>query len=340
MKRFLKHIVLFFIPVYIGVVALFIFPVEKKFSYSFIKGECNNKASWIYNRIFIDNRNVDIAFSGASQTGCAIMDELIEKELNKNSGRELSVANIGYCRRGRDIQYLMLKDLFENKKPKIIIVEVYEDEPKKSHPVFPYLANSDDLFSSGILFNQRYLSGIWKGGVVRFENFKHIVFKTEIQPLKNPLLFGYRHSIQKVADNVLMENRTVWEKRLARHKNSLLRKFELNYSKHYLEKIVKLANQNSCKILFLYLPESGSKLKEPLLTKYYKNFGELVVLPQSIIENKENWKDATHFNDLGAIKVSQFIENKLLFYTTSTTSTQQAPQLDNNENGIFPKQSY
>jgi len=323
MKRFLKHITLFFIPVYIGIVALFIFPVEKKFSYSFVKGECDNKASWIYNRIFIDNRNVDIAFSGASQTGCAIMDELIEKELNKNSVEKLSVANFGYCRRCRDIQYLMLKDLFENKKPKIIVVEVYEDEPKKSHPVFPYLANSDDLFSSFVFFNQRFLVAIWKGIVVRFENFKQIVFNTEIQSLKNPSLFGYRHSTQKVSTNVLKENRDIWEKRLAIHKNSLIRKIELNYSKHYIEKIVKLATQNSCKILFLYLPESGSKLEMPLLTDYYKSLGELIILSQPIVNDKQNWKDATHFNDSGATKVSQFIVDELFYYSTSTMSTQQ-----------------
>lgn len=311
MKRFQKHILLFFIPLYIGIVALFIFPVEKKFSYNFVKGECENKANWIYNRIFVDNRNVDIAFSGASQTGCAIMDGLLENELNKKSGENVSVANLGYCRRGRDIQYLMLKDLFDNKKPKIIVVEVYEDEPKKSHPIFPYLADTYDLFSSFVFFNQRFLSGIWKGAVTRFENFKHIVFNTEIQSLKNHSLFGYRHSTQKIADNILAENRAIWKKRLAKQKNSLIRKIELNYSKHYIEEIVKLAKHNSCKIIFLYLPESGSKLKTPLLADYYKSFGELVVLPQSIVENKQNWKDATHFNDFGAKEVSYFIMDKL-----------------------------
>ncbi len=312
MKQFIKHIVIFFIPLFIGIVALFLVPVEKKFSYNFVKGECDNKASWIYNRIFIDNRNVDVVFSGASQTGCAIMDGLIEKELNKKNGENISVVNFGYCRRGRDIQYVMLKDLFENKKPKIAVIEVYEDEPKKSHPVFPYLASTTDLLNSLVLFNQRYISNIWKGITVRFEYVKHLVFNANNTSPQKFSPFGYRHSTRKVLNSVLKENRNIWEKRLASHKNSLIRKIELNYSKHYLEKIVSLAKQNSCKILFLYLPESGSNLKKPLLFDYYKSLGDIIILPESIIHDELNWKDAMHFNDSGAIKTSDFILDKLL----------------------------
>ncbi len=312
MKQFIKHIIFFFIPVYIGIVALFLVPVEKKFSYNFVKGECDNKASWIYNRIFIDNRNVDVVFSGASQTGCAIMDGMIEKELNKKSGEKMSVANFGYCRRGRDIQYVMLKDLFENKKPKIVVVEVYEDEPKKSHPVFPYLASTTGLFSSLVLFNQRYISNIWKGITVRFEYVKHLVFNTNTTHLQKFSPFGYRQSSQKVEHNIVLENRAVWKKRIANSKPSYISKIERNYSKHYLEKIVKLAKQNSCKILFLYLPESGSNLKKPLLFDYYKSLGDIIILPESIIDDELNWKDAMHFNDSGAIKTSNFIIDKLL----------------------------
>jgi hypothetical protein len=90
-----------------------------------------------------------------------------------------------------------------------------------------------------------------------------------------------------------------------------VRNIELNYSKHYIEKIVKLARKHNCEVLFLYLPESGSKLKMPLLTDYYKTLGRLIVLPDSITEDRTNWKDATHFNDSGAVKVSEFIVSEI-----------------------------
>jgi hypothetical protein len=70
---------------------------------------------------------------------------------------------------------------------------------------------------------------------------------------------------------------------------------------------VLLARQNNCEVVFLYLPESGSNLKYPLLKDYYESLGKLLILSDSILTNTQNWKDATHFNDSGAMKVSEFI---------------------------------
>lgn len=310
MRKLIRHITFFIFPFMAGIVYLFYVPVAKNFSYHFIKGECDNKASWIYHRIFEDNRNIDIVFSGASQTGCAVMDKLIEEELCAYSEEKINVVNLGFCRRGRDIQYIMLNDLFKNKNPKILVLEVAEDEPKKSHPVFPYLANTSELFSSGIFYNQRYLTAIWKGIIVRFEYLKFRIFKSGVMSTAIKESFGYRPSSQTVSIEKLEKNSADWEKRLKIKKSKLLRRIELNYSKNYLEKIVNLANRNNCKILFLYLPESGSNLRIPLLSDYYKNLSDLVILPESIINNKSNWKDATHFNDLGAVETSEYIIDK------------------------------
>jgi hypothetical protein len=52
-------------------------------------------------------------------------------------------------------------------------------------------------------------------------------------------------------------------------------------------------------------------MRTPLLKDYYKDLGELIILPDSIISNLSNWKDATHFNDLGAALTSDFIVSKL-----------------------------
>lgn len=312
MKRFIKHIILFSIPVILAIGILFTIRVDKKFSYNFVKGECENKASWIYQRIAEDERNIDIAFSGASQTACAIMDELVENEINKHSQEKLSVANMGYCRRGRDLQYLMLKELFKHKTLQYLIIEVAEDEPKKSHPVFPYLSNTKDLWGSCIFFNQRFPEAIWKATAMRFEYLKSIVFQPHFSTDNSDNKYGYRGSTQTVAPEIVSNNSLTWQKRLSRSKSKLIRKMELNYSMHYLEKIVQLAEANNCKVSFLYLPESGSGLEQPLLAKYYKSLSELHILPDSIINDQLNWKDATHFNDSGASLVSKFISSVLV----------------------------
>lgn len=311
MKKFIKHIFIFIIPLFLGILYLFTIRVEKDFSYHFVKGECDNKASWIYNHIFNNEENIDFVFSGASHTSCAIMDKLIEDELNKTSDQKVTVANIGYCRGGRDIQYVMLKDLFKHKKPKILILEVTEDEPKKSHPVFPYIANTTDLFDSFVFFNQRFLLSVWKCLVVRFEYLKFKIFTdkgySEIYEFES----GYVPSSQVADKQLIVNNEISWQKRLAKQKSSFVRKIELNYSKHYINNIIELGENNQCKILFLYLPESGSNLRKPLLHEYYQKLSETIILPDSILNNDANWKDAAHLNDSGAKLTSEFIVSVL-----------------------------
>lgn len=312
MKKLFRNIIIFNLPFFILIVVLFITPVNKKFSYNFVKGECDNKAGWIYHRIFEDEKQIDIAFTGASQTSCAIMDEYIEKELTDTLGENIEVANLGYCRRGRDIQFVMLKELFEHKKPSVLVIEVAEDEPKKSHPVFPYLAESGDLWGSFVFFNQRFLLNIWKGIVIRFEQLKSSVFKNDFPIIDNNSESGYLPSSQLVTSADLTQNKLNWQIRNSESKPALIRDAELKYSKHYLEKIVQLAQKNDCVILFLYLPEYGSGTKIPLLNDYYKEFGTLIILPDSIISNHFNWQDATHFNNSGAKKASDIIIPKLV----------------------------
>jgi hypothetical protein len=120
-------------------------------------------------------------------------------------------------------------------------------------------------------------------------------------------------STQIATANDFAENKTDWENRLSKSSPLLLRQTELNYSKHYIKQIVQLAQNNNCKVHFLYLPESGSGMKTPILKDFYIRFGELIILPDSIISNHSNWKDATHFNDTGARKATDFIVNKLKY---------------------------
>lgn len=313
MHRFIRYIILFLLPFIGGIVVLFVLPFNKEFTYHFVKGECNNKASWIYHRIFENPKNIDIAFSGASQTSCAIMDSYIEESLQNNTGVNYHVTNLGYCRRGRDLQYVFLKDLFEHKRPKILVVEVAEDEPKKSHPVFPYLANSKDLFASAVLFNQRYFSALIKGLVIRFEQVKAQIFSSTASN-ENHSDYSYISTKHVVNTETIDENKLAWKDRELKTKPEFQRKIELNYSKHYLQKIAKLAKDNNCQILFLYLPESGSGLTTPLLIDYYTELGPVILPKSTTTNNPKNWMDAMHFNDYGAIEISDYISTILVPY--------------------------
>lgn len=311
MRKFLFNITIFSAPLLVLLIILLFVQPEKKFAYTFVKGECDNKATWIYQRVFENQERIDIAFTGASQTSCAIMDELVEKQLDSTLNSDLKVASLGYCRRGRDIQFAMLKDLFSQKRPKILVIEITENEPSKSHPVFPYLAESKDVLGSLVFFNQRFLSNIYKALVVRFEYCKQLAFGNKTKKPGANSNFGYIPSNQIVTIEELSRNQETWNKKRTNPKSALVSKIENKYPLHYLEKMVKLAKSNHCDLVFLYLPEFGSHLKKPENIKFYSDIAPVIFLPDSIIQNKTNWKDPMHFNDAGAKQASDFIAGEL-----------------------------
>ena len=312
MKKFLLQIWLFSVPVVASAILLFCINPDKQFSYRFVEGECSNKAGWIYDRVFLSHKGLDVVFIGASQTACAVKDELIERRLVKLTGDSLGVASLGYCRGGRDIQYVMLKDVFRHNTPRLVVVEVTEDEPKKSHPVFPYLAETEDLIGSAVFFNQRYIVSLWKGLVIRYEYLRANLFGTcrySGDPAAN---YGYIPNSATAGQDLLQQNRLSWERRLHKSKPAFLRTAELHYSQYYLEKIVKMAGKYNSRVMFLYMRESGSRLQEPMLLDYYRNLAEIIILPDSVFANPVNWADATHLNDSGATLASEQIARQLI----------------------------
>ncbi len=311
MKKLLKQIAFFVLPVFVGGMLLFSMNPEKQFSYYFVKGECSNKASWIYDRIFLSDKKLDVVFIGASQTACAVKDELIEQRLKEQTGEIIKVASLGYCRRGRDIQYSMLKDVFRQKNPRLVVIEVAEDEPKKSHPVFPYLAESEDIVASHVFFNQRYPAALWKGLVLRFEFLKGKLFGLPELTGDSAADHGYIPTHSTADEELLLNNRLNWERRLKNKKASLVRTIELHYSRHYLEEIAAMAENNGCRIVFLYLRESGSGMRLPLLYDYYRSVADVIVLPDSIFNAPHYWFDATHLNDKGATVASEKIAKEI-----------------------------
>ena len=69
--------------------------------------------------------------------------------------------NLACCRLGRDMDYLLLKEVIKNKNPSHIILEVREGESKFSHPVSPYIRSSTSQLSAYLLFNKNALLNYW-----------------------------------------------------------------------------------------------------------------------------------------------------------------------------------
>jgi hypothetical protein len=307
MKSIIQKTALFFGLIIIPVALLFLAPYPKKFAFNYIKNDCYNHGAWIYDRINSNQEPVDIAFIGSSHTIHAFQDKKIEELLETNS----RVTNLGYCRIGRNLEYILLKLLLEKKSPKMVVIEVNEDEAKNSHDIFPYLANSKDLFYTPTPINRDYFSDLFNGGSARLEYFKeHFIFRNKY-PEINPELYGYTAESRIVTDLELEENEKKWQKRFKRYESEMITNIKIKYPFAYLNKMIKMLNDKKIPFIFVYLPEYGSKMKSPKYADQYEKLSKVLIPPADILNNKTNWMDAAHLNNNGSVLLSKWIAESL-----------------------------
>lgn len=307
MKRLLLKLTIFFILLLTPVVILFNAPYEEEFAWHFIEGDCYNHGAWIFDRICRNSTPIDIAFIGSSHTIHAFQDKKIEELLASND----HITNLGYCRTGRNLEYAMLKMLLKYKTPRMVIIEVNEDEAKNSHDIFPYIATTSDVLTTPTLVNRDYLSDVYHAAQARLEFFKakYIFKRAAVKPV--PDLYGYGEEARVATGEELTQNANAWKRRLAREEYASIEQIKMKYPLAYLDKMIQLIKEKNIEIVFVYLPESGSKLPGPKYASYYQNAGPLLTPSSSVINDNTNWMDATHFNDKGAAIFSEWMAEQL-----------------------------
>jgi hypothetical protein len=307
MKQILLKIAFFFSLMATPLVTLFILPYSEEFAYHYIEHDCYNHGAWIYDRIAKNPTPIGVAMIGSSHTLHAFQDKKTEELI----GLHNPVTNLGYCRYGRNMEYLILKMLLKFKSPKLIIIEVHEDEEKNSHDIFPYLAQTDDLILTPTTLNRDYLSDLFNGASARLEYFKakYIFRKQYPKPDFEP--HGYAAEERTVSEIEWNENISGWMKRLQQTEPEIIEKAQLKYPFAYLEKMVRLIKAKNIPFVFVYLPDSGSKLKYPKYAEHYKNIAPLLIPPQSILDDRSNWMDASHLNNKGSAEMSVWLAEEI-----------------------------
>ena len=336
MKKFIKNIAIFLLPSILFVVVLLIIPLNKEFAFHFIKGNCYNHGEWLYQRIFENQAPVDVAFIGSSRTLHAVNDKALGKTLSGKTGSDLNVVNFGFCQQGRNFQYAVLKDLLKHKHPKLVIIEITEDERRSTHQSYPYIADARDIVFSPCL-NSYYWTDLVKAIAVRWEQLKfNLFFKTDLNS-KNASLYGYSSIDRVVTNDELKQNREYWNKRILRDHKSFWGKFLDSYPKYFLEKTIDLLNEDSVEFCFLFIPTANVDIENSLFDSYYQQFGKCYYLKPSKYSDQSLWLDASHFNDEGSLKVidelSEFVMDELCLKPL----TQTLPSDDNSGLQSEPK---
>jgi hypothetical protein len=307
MRHFLKKIAIF-TSIIIGMVLLvFAMPFDKKFAYHFIKGDCYGQGKYLWDRMAINTTPIDVAFIGSSRTIHAVWESKIEDILEKETKKRLNLANLGYCRLGENLPFILLKDLFKYQKPKICILEIRENPDQLSHPMSGYLADTKDIFSTEMFVNQRVFSDVLHAFTVRLEYIKSRLWVRNEKP-EELQGFQYGYGADKsVADKTHLED--------LRRKNAEKRekKPDLSFfAQKNLEKTLALAAEKGVKIVFLYLPSYQTPSgKLPSFLDFYQQHGEVWIPPADILENTDFWLDEGHFNDAGSSVLAKWLSGQL-----------------------------
>lgn len=304
MKKALFKTALFLLPV---MVVFILFPIDRRDRYNGLKEDCFNHGIWLYDRLFYSQKPIDIAFIGSSHTVNGINDKLIEDSL-KSTG--LTVANFGYCRLGRNLSYVLLKELFSVRHPKAIVVEVMEDEDRYSHPIFPYIARTADVFAPVLLFNRDIFADMHEAISYKLTLIQQYLFADKVfVPISNEA-FGFACSSDTASFLTLLE---VKKKRSEQKSDLSLaeRNFYMRYPRSYLNNISEICKQHNANLIFLYLAGYGSKESFPKENDTYSRYGMVWIPPDSITNNTSYWKDENHYNQAGAASLSRWLAAEL-----------------------------
>ncbi len=301
MRRVIINSFFLIIPLFLILTFL---PVKKRLFYQGLTDDCDNRATWIFDRIHENKKPIDLAFFGSSHTINGIDDKLIERNLNIN------VANLGYCRFGNNLIYVLIKELIKAKNVKTIIIEVREDEDLYSHPIFPYIAETSDVLTSMPLFNKDLIADYYNHFYYKLEIIRNSIFsQTENNNIRIED-YGLRTSHDTASLDFLIK---IQKQRNIKSPDfsSNLREFNMKFPRSCLERIYDLCTKKHINIVFLYLPSYESNIKIPKEYKTYINYGKVLIPPESIFKNVTNWHDENHLNETGSKELSTWLAEKL-----------------------------
>ena len=119
------------------------------------------RVQWSYERIHFDPTPIDIAVIGNSRMGAGINAPALGAALSARLGRQVHVVNLSTPQEGRNIHWVMVRELLETRpEVSMILLSVIEQPPRVSHPAFASLASREDILTAPALINLEWLPDI------------------------------------------------------------------------------------------------------------------------------------------------------------------------------------
>lgn len=297
MKKYIQNTFLFLLPISVGILVLMLVPPNTKRAFYYLNNDCDGRGAWVYKRLYESEKPIDIAFVGSSHTINGINDSLIEKNIGK------PVVNLGYCRHGRNLNYVIIKHILQAKKPSYIVLEVNEDEQTFGHPIFPYLANGKEVISTPTWKNKTYPEDLYKSIMARITYCQQNTWDKKyeyVYDLKSE--FGFSTNNFAADTNFLAQKKAERDGK-PKDEHNETRNFAMKFPRAYLQQIADECKKYNTELIFVFMPAYGSPHKLPNELETYSRYGKTLVPPDSIYNDKNNWYDDEHLNKTGADKL-------------------------------------
>jgi hypothetical protein len=292
------------------------------------------KAGWIYERLRFDPSPIDVVFIGTSHTVFGINSDEVEHACRNARGKNCATVNFALQHLGRDLHWILAREAMELRAPKLLIIEIQENESRAMHPAFPFLANAADIVAAPAIINTSYFDDLVRLPLRQMMGFAKA---------SAPGLFGVRtqfdprlyrgshwddtysekgsieHPMSQPVPRTAIHTTAELEKERV-HLQALegatrklpapFRQVEYRASLLYLEKTVQFAREKGIQVRFLYMPTFRGKSSAEF-HDFYERLAPVWQMPSQISGSQEMWLDIGHLNTMGADSISKWLGRKI-----------------------------
>ena len=141
-----------------AIVACFL-PENPYQRWQLLDGTIHARARWIYERCHFDPTPIDVVFIGPSRTEAGVNAPRLAADLAAR-GLPANVVNFSLPESGRNISYAIIAQMYQTKRPKLIVLGVTEKPSRFGHSAFKYIAPRDLIVDPGYLADFKYFADL------------------------------------------------------------------------------------------------------------------------------------------------------------------------------------
>lgn len=304
-------------------VVLSAIPGEPYQRWKLLDGTIHANARWMYERIHFDPTPIDVVFVGPSRVGAGVNAPLLSRSLAAE-GLPSNVVNFSLPEAGRNVNFLIVKELLKTKQPKLLVIGVVEKPSRKGHSTFKFLAPARMLVSPGYPTDLNYLSDLVYLPYRQAELLAARVAPGVLGPTDTFDPAAYRGPSVDTTGSIALPDGTVKDGEHPASMAELMRgvhkleagthpailprayaDLEFGDERHYLREIVALARAHHVKVAFLFLPyyTGPSVMQEH---DFYAQFGP-IWNAGFLADDASLFMDYGHLTRDGAVRLTDWL---------------------------------